>query len=343
MKWLLHCLLILIAGGLSGNVCAQVAADTLEEVGIRTAAPVTGDAKAGFQQGAKVLGIDSALLQQYRQQTVATLLSQVSSVFIKSYGFNSLATLSFRGASSAQSAVYWEGVPLMNGATGITDVSLLPVAFSDSVSIQYGSGGALWGSGNVGGALMLAGKQPGFTAKPAWRAAAQVGWGSFAQVPASAEIGFTSGKIVIRARGLRVEAANDFPAADLSGRGFTTENAALFGEGLLLEATVRMNTRNTVSLHAWHQAYRREIPRALFEASSAKQQDDKALRFMLNWKRNGRRNHMYAKAAFLQDRFSYSDPDILLKTASMTDHFYGEWGMQGRYASAGWIVFVPIQ
>src|SRR6185295_8939893 len=62
---------------------------------------------------------------------------------------------SFRGASAAQSAVYWEGVPLMNGATGLTDVSLLPLSLIDSISLDYGSSAALLGSGNIGGAIML--------------------------------------------------------------------------------------------------------------------------------------------------------------------------------------------
>jgi iron complex outermembrane receptor protein len=344
MNGLLRGLAIFAIGILPGNAAAQVSADTLQEVSVRSVLMGSGDAKARFQPGAKTLGIDSALLRQYRQHSVATLIAQVSSVFIKTHGFNSLATLSFRGASSAQSAVYWEGVPLMNGATGISDVSLLPVAFSDSISIQYGSGGALGGSGNVGGALLLASKLPRFGAKPAWRAAAQVGWGSYDQLPASAEVGFSSKRISIRARGMRIQAANDFRARDGSGRTFSTENAALLGRGLLLDAAFRINSRNTLAVHAWQQAYRRQIPRALFEPSSAKEQDDEAFRILLDWKRAGAGTHLYAKSAFMQDRFAYSDPRIKLARHARINQYYGELGAEGRLGpGTSWLIFVPLQ
>jgi vitamin B12 transporter len=344
MKWLLCGLIVLLICTCSLNASAQIQGDTLQGVEVRSRISSAEDVKISFQPGAKIVGIDSALLRQYQQQSVATLLSQVSSVFIKSYGFNSLATLSFRGASSAQSAVYWEGVPLMNAATGIADVSLIPVAFSDSVSIQYGSSGALGGSGNVGGALLLQSAHPAFSAQPEWRGAAQIGWGSYHQASASAEIGFTSGRLSLRARGVYTHAANDFTATDEYGRPFNTENAALRGEGVVMEAAFKADKRNLISFHAWQQAYNREIPRALFEASSTKVEDDGALRFLLDWKHTGDHMQMYTKAAFLQDRFQYNNPAIKESTGATTDHYFGEWGLQGRFdASTSWLVFTPLQ
>lgn len=335
---------LIIACCLSCTAGAQIKGDTLSGVEVKSKTITSGDAKAGFQPGAKIIGIDSALLRQYQQQSIATLLSQASSVFIKSYGFNSLATLSFRGASSAQSAVYWEGVPLMNGATGISDISLIPVAFSDSISILYGSNGAIGGSGNIGGALLLQSKQPAFASKPAWHGAAQIGWGSFGQIPASAEIGFTNSRFSVRARGLYIKADNNFSATDESGRTFNIEHAALAGEGILLEADYKADRHNVVSLHAWQQRYRRQIPRALFEASSVKQQDDDALRFLLQWTQIGTRVQMYGKAAYIQESYDYRDTSIGLTASAMTRHYFTEWGMQGRVSpSVRWFIFSPLQ
>lgn len=337
--------LVLLVAIMSGpDTNAQVKTDTLKGVEVRSGSPSATNPKAAFQPGAKVTVIDSFTRQLYNQQSIATLLSQVSSVFVKSYGFNSLATLSFRGASSAQSAVFWEGIPLMNGATGITDVSLLPVAFSDSVSIEYGSGGALGGSGNVGGALVLGSKQASFPDHAHWGGGAQIGYGSFGNVPASAELGFSSRRASVRIRGVTLRAENDFLAADESGHEFRTQHSTISGEGLMLDASVKANHRNTISLHAWQQAYQRQIPRALFESRSLKVQDDAALRLLMEWKYSAPKIQAYAKGAYMEDGYGYSDPDISIETNVTTHHFYGEIGISGKFnPTTSWLAFAPVQ
>src|SRR4051794_65889 len=76
---------------------------------------------------------DSGQLALYKSQSVGALLAQQSTAFIRNYGINGLTTLSIRGASSAQTAVRWNGVPIQNGATGICDLSLFPVAMIDNL------------------------------------------------------------------------------------------------------------------------------------------------------------------------------------------------------------------
>src|ERR1044072_8579333 len=138
--------------------------DTLKEIRVKgKRRQVSNDARINtFAPGQKVTTIDSVTLQQYRFQNIGTLLAQQVPVFVKSYGFNGLATLSFRGASAAQSQVYWNGIPLQNAALGITDISTLGTSSFNKVNIIYGGSSALWGSGNVGGALVLENAQPYF-------------------------------------------------------------------------------------------------------------------------------------------------------------------------------------
>ena len=146
----------------------QTAGDTtLQEVKVRAKRKVMNDVKTGqFAPGQKIQTIDSATLQQYQQQNIAELISQQLPVFVKSYGVNSLATLSFRGSSAAQSQVLWNGVPLQNAALGLADVSTLPVLLINKVNIVYGGSAALSGSGNVGGALLLENNAPVFDSGP---------------------------------------------------------------------------------------------------------------------------------------------------------------------------------
>jgi outer membrane cobalamin receptor len=122
------------------SAIGQTATDTLSEVRIkgRRRNASSDDKVNTFAPGQKVQTIDSLTLAQYQFQNIANLLSQQVPVFVKSYGVNSMASLSFRGASAAQSQVYWNGVPIQNAASGISDVSLLPATLANRVNIVYG-------------------------------------------------------------------------------------------------------------------------------------------------------------------------------------------------------------
>jgi len=114
IKILCKVTLIMALGININDAIAQNINDTvLHEVKVHGRHKVTAETKINdFSPGQKVKTVDSATLQQYQLQSMGNLLSQQEPVFVKSYGFNELATLSFRGASAAQSAVYWNGVPI---------------------------------------------------------------------------------------------------------------------------------------------------------------------------------------------------------------------------------------
>lgn len=342
MRRLFRVVLVLALCFLQTQCIAQIRTDTLQGVEISTRSQ-SPDVKERFQPGLRTVALDSATLERYRQKSLATLLEQTTSVFIRSYGFNSMATISLRGASAAQSAVFWQGVPLMNAATGVTDLSLLPLAFADSIRLQYGSSGALGGSGQVGGALILQSKSAEFSEKTDWTFAGHAGLGSFGQVPLSAEIGLKTKRFSIRVRGLSTQAENDFPTRDAQGNSVRMPNAAMKGIGLLTDIFFQASRKDLVSLHYWQQGFQREIPPALFESVSLKKQEDQALRLLLEWKHTGALNH-YSRMAFLRDQYEYDDASIHLNTKAATQHFFGEWGARGRLSSGfQWLIFAPVQ
>src|SRR4051812_24304008 len=111
----LLCLLLL---AVSASQAYAQTMDTLQGVEVKDKR--SADLKDAYNSGAKQISIDSRTLRIYQHQSLADLLAATSTTFIKSTGLGTFSTLSLRGASAAQSAVYWEGVPLMNGATGLT-------------------------------------------------------------------------------------------------------------------------------------------------------------------------------------------------------------------------------
>jgi vitamin B12 transporter len=338
--------LSILAVLLAGNLAAQERrVDSLGGVEVHDQAKsAIVDSKAAFQPGVSAFGIDSATRRRFELQQLSTLIAMATPVFVRSYGVNSLATLSFRGASSAQSAVLWEGVPLMNAATGISDISLLPVAFSDSISIRYGGSGAMDGSGNVGGALLLQSKASRFGKGFSVSGSVQGIYGSFGQSALGGSVELRSSRAQFRLRLIHQSADNNFQAQDQSGLSFRTAHAGMQGQGGLAELALKISARDELKLYAWIQDYRRDIPRALFEQFSDKHQEDASARYLVRYTHLGRAWQHYLKASWMEEFFYFTMPSSRILTDIRTEQFFGEAGTERGFGKWGRVlVFVPVQ
>jgi vitamin B12 transporter len=318
-------------------------ADTLREVPIRDY-KARGDIRLNdFSPGQKKLVFDSATLQQYRLQNLATMLTQQSPVFVKSYGFNGLATLSIRGASAAQSQVYWNGVPMQNTALGIADISELPVLLLNKVELAYGSSAALLGSGNVGGALLVQTDEPVFdSGKKSW--ILQGGLGSFRQYTGGQKAAISSKRWFASLSATGQSAVNDFPYTGASGGPQHMPHDKLQSADVLGTVAYAFAPQNTLSLSAWYQQYNRQIPPALFETFSAKNEQDISARFLLQWKKQTAQNTWYAKVSLISDYMHYQDSAVLLNTHNTAHQSYMEAGWERQLtASDKVLLFIPVQ
>ncbi|PZF71092.1 hypothetical protein DN068_20555 [Taibaiella soli] len=329
------------------NVQGQQLADTLHELKVKGKKDrhQTDDLRIkNYASGMKVQTIDSTMMQVYQQQSVASLLAQQVPVFIKSYGFNGVATLNFRGSSAAQSQVLWNGIPLQNASLGLTDVSLLPVSLMDKINIVYGGSAALLGSGNVGGAVMLENDAPSFDSNRKFKLQLSGAAGSFGQYQAGAKASFSSKNWFTSLQAFGQTAQNNFTFTDQKRMDQSMPNAQLKGGGLLWQTAWRPNIYNTFSLSAWFQYYDRQIPPALFEDISVKEQKDESARFLLQWQHQKGASKWYAKLAYLQDGMKYRDSLSLLNTNNITRQIYGEAGWQHSLnAHHDVLFFVPMQ
>ena len=321
---------------------------TLPEVKIRgkKTEKFTNEDKVNiFSRGQKLQHIDSVVLQQYKFQTLSNLLSQQTPAFVKSYGFNGLATLNFRGSSSAQSLVLWNGIPLQNAALGIADVSTLPVALIDKVSILYGGSAALWGSGNVGGALLLENDLPVFDSNGREDISVSLGAGSFSQYSAGARAAFSGKRWFVSLNGFGQSAKNDFTFTG-NDTGHTRQqmpNSRLQSIGVMLNAAYLFGEKNTLSISGWYQNYNREIPPALFEGSSVKNRQDQSSRLMLHWRKEKGRFTQYVKTSIIEDKLDFNDSAISLHTRNLSYQSYSEFGWQRRlFGNHNLLVFIPF-
>lgn len=329
----------------ASHAFAQSRSDSvLHEAQIKSKRKISSDARLNdFSPGQKIKTIDSLTMQQYKLQSLSSLLTQQVPVFVKSYGFNGLATLNFRGSSAAQSAVYWNGVPIQNAALGIADVSTLPVLFMNKVNIVYGGSSALWGSGNVGGALVLESGAPVFdSGKKSLSVSA--GAGSFHQYLGGLKGSISTRRWYIAANLFGQSALNDFTYTDNVGTEKRISNSRLQSGAGQLTAAYKIADNHTVSISAWYQQYDRHIPETLTDLYSVKKQNDASLRLLASWNKVAEKSTWYARASLIRDEIDYSDSSVRIHSQYAVHQYFHEIGWKRSIRSKGQLmVFAPFQ
>lgn len=324
---------------------AQVA-DTLKEVKVKAkkGKGISDDERINtYSPGQTIITIDSTTLKYYEFQDMANLLSQQVPVFVKSYGMNNIATLNFRGASAAQSQVYWNGIPIQNAALGIADVSLLPVSLMNKVNVVYGSSSALWGSGNVGGAVMVENELPDFDKEGSFTQSISAVAASYGSYHIGLKTSLSTGRLALSANLFGQSAQNNFNYTDADDKQQKMQNAKLQNGVGLLQGAYKVNDNNLLTARVWYQQYYREIPRALFESVSVKNQRDESLRAMLQWDKKIKKHDAYLKTAYIQDGLWYRDSVVKLDSRNTVQQLYVETGVTHNFNSRHkLLLFVPV-
>ena len=104
--------------------------------------------------GARVTHISPAILQANKTRSLAELLTDHTSIYIKSLGTGALSTASFRGTSASQTRVNWNGInitPPLSGTLAMV-IGLLPMMFAHGVGAN---GNSTLGTGAIGGSVNL--------------------------------------------------------------------------------------------------------------------------------------------------------------------------------------------
>lgn len=323
---------------------AQKQQRSLDTVNVKAKRNTTSDIRLNdFATGQKIQTVSTKTMQLYNLQSVGTLLSQQLPVFVKSYSFNGLATISFRGASAAQSQVLWNGIPIQNAALGVADVSALPVPMINKISIAHGGSGALLGSGNVGGALLLDNEQPEFDRKD-YKLSACIGSGSYGQYNGSIKSTLTNNKWYVSVNTFAQAAKNNYQYTNTTGAKQTMNNGKLESYSAMLNAAYQIKPNNTIGVSVWTQQYQREIPPALFEAASVKKQEDQSVKLLADWQMIHTKYTLYAKSSFIVDKIDYNDAAVNLQTNNTVHQYYQETGWKQHMGKAGQLLlFVPVQ
>jgi len=261
-----------------------------------------------FSSGVKLIEFDSTSMQQYKNKNLSDLLSDESTISIKTYGQGALATTSFRGGSASQTAILWNGLNINSVSTGQMDLSLIPAGFSNSVAVQYGGVGALWGSGAIGGAIHL-------NNIPKFNSGLSVSYGIFGgdfhTLGQNINIEYGSKRISSSITFMNKYAGNDFEiqqSSEGNSEIIKQQHAELRSVGFIANSAIKIAKNQQLNLSLWQQKTERNLPPTLLETISEATQEDNALRLSADWQINGRKLITHLRSGYFDEQLHYLDP-----------------------------------
>ncbi len=303
--------------------CQEIQPDSI--IHIKTVT-VTSNRLAGFSAGTKITTFDSIIYSKYIDKNLADLLADESPVFVKSYGMGSLASTSFRGGNASHTAVLWNGFNINSPMYGQTDLALVPVTSSESVSLQFGSSTALWGSGAVGGAIHLnnyAKYDKGVTAT------INLSAGSFNSYKQQLNIELSKKRFVSVLKIYNASAKNNFEynniyAINISSEKRKQTNATIKNYGMVSENYFKIDQNQGINLMLWLQQAAREIPPTMLQEINRSEQFDKNYRFASAYKNNHGKHLTTIRAAFFNEKLKYEDATYNYSETSHSSEFIME-------------------
>lgn len=107
-----------------------------------------------YSASQSVLKLNDSIINK-NEALLTDLLNFNSTLYFKEYGRGMLSTVSFRGTTSSQTAVIWNGININSQMNGSTDFNTISGADYNSISVKAGGGSVIYGSGAVGGTVHL--------------------------------------------------------------------------------------------------------------------------------------------------------------------------------------------
>ncbi|HAF29472.1 MAG TPA: hypothetical protein DCG75_10535 [Bacteroidales bacterium] len=285
---------------------------------------ITANRLINFTTGAKVQRINSTDIIPYNTSNLSELLSEITSISIKSYGISGVSSISLRGMSSKHTAVTWNGFNLQSSMNGGVDLSALPAFLIDEIDVQFGGASALFGSGAIGGIVHL-----NNNLKFDNKLTVQYNqcYGSFDNYFEGLKFNLSNDHLASSTRIYHKSAVNDFEYVNTQQFGKPTvkqENSGITQYGLLQSNSFKLKNNQKISTNIWAQHHYLEIPSMMTSSISEQNQNTDMLRLSANWNINKEITSWFTRFYYNFESLVYEDPLLPLISEMENSSFTGE-------------------
>ncbi len=300
-KGLFYILVVMIQPGIRGQVSLDNDTIKIREV------IINGMRIEHNTAGSKVITIDSSVISRYYTRSISDLISDNSSVFIKTYDQGGIAMPSLRGTSASHTQVAWNEISLNNPMPGQFDLSLVPAGFLDDVNIFYGGASMTLNSGGIGGIINM-------ETKPEWSGNNYLlfspAFGSYGRYSGLLKSKLGSDRFQTVTRAFIRDARNNFSYVNdvLTGVPFRErrKDSQVHQKGFIQEFYLR-GIRSSLSARIWYQSEFRNIPVPMTTQplNPCENQADESLRSIVSYNTVREKTDMTVSAAVISDRLHY--------------------------------------
>ncbi len=281
--------------------------DTLRTVEVEEVVVLSARSLRDVGVQKSILG--EAVLKQNLSASMADVLSQNSTIFIKSSGRATLATASLRGTAPSHTTVTWNGVELASPMLGMVDFSMIPSYFVDGSEVYHGSTSVNVTGGGIGGAVALTtASQPSSGLRLQYIQSVA----SFSTHDEFLSVEYGGRRWGSTTRLLHSASKNNFPYVNYDKVGHPLEYNKSCGYDdfhLLQEFFVKGRRGGRWSLKAWATDSSRGIPKLSVDFRdddlTKTWQDERSLRSVAEWKRSFGGLRLSASGGYNYDKTHY--------------------------------------
>ncbi len=280
--------------------------------------------------GFKKIKIDSGILISHLNGNLSNLLSQYSTIFVKSYGNGSLATPSFRGTTAQHTQVEWNGINLNSPMLGQVDLSQIPVSQFDGLEILYGAAGISRTSGAFGGVINL-------VTNPDWNNRVNIlamqSAGSFSTFTTNVNVAVGSSSFQSHTKFNYAASANDFPYNnDFLQERIRQQDASMALFGVSEELFWKLRDKHLFSLRFRYNQNNQDLPPT--DATAGSYHNEKLnsnnLFAVFDYKFVERKYNLMVRSALTNQKMHY-----LLDSTVDATHQYYQWINNIRFSYSG--------
>lgn len=264
---------------------------------------------------------------------LSDMLSELSSVYVKSYGVGQLASIAVRGTSASQTEIQWNGIRMNQPTLGQNDLSLFALGMQDEVGITSSSGTAA-----IGGVLAMNNNAKFCNCSSA---EGTLRYGSFNTFQGYGGLQYGRGIISGSTKVSYISAANNFKYRNdyKPGRPYETQkNSNVKLLSFIQQFNAKIDTHNHISIYLWLSEADRQLSPIVSKPYSKERQEDEAIRVMVQWKAkyvqlSGSLLELGFTTAYINEKLLYINPEAnlnaLTRTQVVRNTFISHYSIRG--------------
>jgi outer membrane cobalamin receptor len=271
--------------------------------------------------GFKKICVDSSVLRNYSNGTLADLISASSLIFVKSYGMGGTATPSFRGTGASHTQIAWNSINLNSPMLGQADLSLFPAGLADEIQIYSGGASMMLNSGGIGGIINL-------ETKPVWKKETEIrispGFGNYGRYTGLVLVKTGNANFQSVTKAFLQFSENDFRYLNTEIGVVpvweTRKNSQSGQQGFMQELYFR-KTKNVASARIWYQSASRNLPSSMLsqQVNSGESQSDESLRSIVSYDVPGIRSNYFFTGGWISTKLNYSNTLASVKSVNLSN------------------------